>query len=113
MIPGKHASLYFIVDNVPLEAAAQGMYDLTHYPTGHYFWEFLAYCTGTGGSVIIIYSGVAAMGLEKINLFCYFKKMSWFALIGFFSGAVNLYTSESTITLITDENLCIPAQSVR
>lgn len=78
-----------VVDNVPLVAAAQGMYDLTQYPQDHYFWEFLAFCTGTGGSALIIGSaaGVAAMGMEKINFFWYLKKISWLALIGFFSGA--------------------------
>jgi Na+/H+ antiporter NhaD/arsenite permease-like protein len=78
-----------IVDNVPLVAASQGMYSLTQYPPDHYFWEFLAYCTGTGGSALIIGSaaGVAAMGMEKINFFWYLKKISWLALIGFFSGA--------------------------
>jgi Na+/H+ antiporter NhaD/arsenite permease-like protein len=79
-----------IVDNVPLVAAAQGMYSLSQYPTDHYFWEFLAYCTGTGGSALIIGSaaGVAAMGMEKINFFWYIKNISWLALIGFFSGAL-------------------------
>lgn len=79
-----------VVDNVPLVAAAQGMYDLTQYPTDHYFWEFLAYSTGTGGSALIIGSaaGVAAMGMEKINFFWYIKKISWLALIGFFAGAM-------------------------
>ncbi|HEY5469541.1 MAG TPA: sodium:proton antiporter NhaD [Bacteroidales bacterium] len=79
-----------VVDNVPLVAAAQGMYDLAQYPTDHYFWEFLAYCAGTGGSALIIGSaaGVAAMGMEKINFFWYLKKISWLALIGFFSGAI-------------------------
>ena len=78
-----------IVDNVPIVAAVQGMYDLTQYPTDHFFWEFLAYCAGTGGSALIIGSaaGVAAMGMEKINFFWYLKKISWLALIGFFSGA--------------------------
>jgi len=78
-----------IVDNVPLVAAAQGMYDLSQYPTDHYFWTFLAYCTGTGGSALIIGSaaGVAAMGMEKINFFWYIKKISWLAVIGFLSGA--------------------------
>ncbi|MGZ8516159.1 MAG: sodium:proton antiporter NhaD [Chitinophagaceae bacterium] len=78
-----------IVDNVPLVAAAQGMYDLNQYPTDHYFWEFLAYATGTGGSILIIGSaaGVAAMGLEKINFFWYLKKISLLAIIGYFSGA--------------------------
>jgi Na+/H+ antiporter NhaD/arsenite permease-like protein len=78
-----------IVDNVPLVAASQGMYDLTRYPTDHYFWEFLAYATGTGGSVLIIGSaaGVAAMGMEKINFFWYIKRISVLALLGYFSGA--------------------------
>ncbi len=78
-----------IVDNVPLVAAAQGMYSLDQYPTGHFFWEFLAYCCGTGGSCLIIGSaaGVAAMGLEKIDFFWYVKKIGWLALIGYLSGA--------------------------
>jgi Na+/H+ antiporter NhaD/arsenite permease-like protein len=79
-----------IVDNVPLVAAAQGMYNLNIYPTDHYFWEFLAYCTGTGGSVLIIGSaaGIAAMGMEKINFVWYLKKISILALLGYFSGAI-------------------------
>lgn len=78
-----------IVDNVPLVAAAQGMYSLEQYPTGHFFWEFLAYCAGTGGSCLIIGSaaGVAAMGLEKIEFFWYMKKIGWLALIGYLAGA--------------------------
>ena len=43
-----------IVDNVPLVAASQGMYSLDQYPTDHFFWQFLAYATGTGGSALII-----------------------------------------------------------
>ncbi len=78
-----------IVDNVPLVAAAQGMYSLEQYPTGHFFWKFLAYCAGTGGSCLIIGSaaGVAAMGLEKIEFFWYMKKIGWLALIGYLAGA--------------------------
>jgi Na+/H+ antiporter NhaD/arsenite permease-like protein len=78
-----------IVDNVPLVAAAQGMYPLDHFPTDHYFWTFLAYCAGTGGSILIIGSaaGVAAMGMEKINFLWYLKKISWLALIGYLAGA--------------------------
>jgi Na+/H+ antiporter NhaD/arsenite permease-like protein len=79
-----------IVDNVPLVAATMGMYSLEQYPPDHYMWEFLAYCTGTGGSVLIIGSaaGVAAMGIEKIDFMWYLKKISWLALIGYFAGAV-------------------------
>ncbi len=83
-----------IVDNVPLVAASMGMYDIV--PTaGHFFsqdglfWEFLAYCAGTGGSALIIGSaaGVAVMGLEGIPFGWYLKKISILALIGYFAGA--------------------------
>lgn len=79
-----------IVDNVPLVAATQGMYSLTQYPTDHYFWEFLAFCAGTGGSILIIGSaaGVAAMGMERISFAWYLKKISFLALIGYFSGVL-------------------------
>lgn len=79
-----------IVDNVPLVAASMGMYTMQQYPTDHYFWEFLAYCTGTGGSILIIGSaaGVAVMGIEKINFMWYLKRISWLALIGYLAGAV-------------------------
>jgi len=78
-----------IVDNVPLVAASMGMYSLTQFPADHFLWEFLAYCAGTGGSILIIGSaaGVAAMGLEKIHFFWYVKKISGLALIGYFAGA--------------------------
>jgi len=78
-----------IVDNVPLVAAAQGMYSLERYPTDHFFWEFLAYCSGTGGSILIIGSaaGVAAMGMEKIRFGWYLKKIAWLAIIGYLAGA--------------------------
>jgi Na+/H+ antiporter NhaD/arsenite permease-like protein len=79
-----------VVDNVPLVAGVMGMYDLSTFPTDHPFWQFLAYCAGTGGSVLIIGSaaGVAAMGMEKIDFFWYLKKISLLALIGYFAGAV-------------------------
>ncbi len=78
-----------IVDNVPLVAASMGMYDMAQYPMDNFLWEFLAYCAGTGGSILIIGSaaGVAAMGMEKIDFFWYVKKISWLALIGYFAGA--------------------------
>ena len=78
-----------IVDNVPLVAAAQGMYSLDQYPTDHFFWEFLAYCSGTGGSILIIGSaaGVAAMGMERIQFGWYLKNIAWLAIIGYLAGA--------------------------
>lgn len=77
-----------IVDNVPLVAASMGMYSLAHFPADHFLWEFMAYCAGTGGSILIIGSaaGVAAMGLEKIHFFWYVRKISGLALVGYFSG---------------------------
>jgi Na+/H+ antiporter NhaD/arsenite permease-like protein len=82
-----------IVDNVPLVAAAQGMYDLSTYPTDHPFWEFLALTTGTGGSAIIIGSaaGVAVMGIEQINFIWYLKKISWLAIVGFIAAIAVFY----------------------
>ena len=81
-----------IVDNVPLVAAAQGMYDITEgtdmMASGR-FWQFLAYCAGTGGSALIIGSaaGVAVMGLEKIPFGWYMKKISLLAIVGYLAGA--------------------------
>lgn len=79
-----------VVDNVPLVAASIGMYDLQTFPVDHYFWEFIAYCAGTGGSILIIGSaaGVAAMGIEKIDFFWYLKKISLCALAGYLAGAL-------------------------
>jgi Na+/H+ antiporter NhaD/arsenite permease-like protein len=78
-----------IVDNVPLVAASMGMYSLTTFPADSFLWEYMAYCAGTGGSILIIGSaaGVAAMGLEKIDFIWYLKKISWLAALGYFAGA--------------------------
>jgi Na+/H+ antiporter NhaD/arsenite permease-like protein len=77
-----------IVDNVPLVAASMGMYDILQYPPDSFLWEFIAYCAGTGGSILIIGSaaGIAAMGLEKIEFGWYVKKISLLALLGYFAG---------------------------
>lgn len=79
-----------VIDNVPLVAAVQGMYSLNQFPADHYFWEFLAYAAGTGGSALIIGSaaGIAAMGMEKISFFWYLKTISLLALLGYFAGAL-------------------------
>ncbi len=96
-----------IVDNVPLVAGAMGMYPVHTYgfinliadPAAQeyarffvqdgIFWEFLAYCAGTGGSILIIGSaaGVAAMGMEKIDFIWYMKRISLLALLGYLAGA--------------------------
>ena len=77
-----------VVDNVPIVAATMGMYTLDQYPMDHSFWLLLAFCAGTGGSLLIIGSaaGIAAMGLEKISFGWYFKNIAWLALLGYLSG---------------------------
>lgn len=77
-----------VIDNVPLVAASMGMYDLASFPTDSKIWEFMAYCAGTGGSVLIIGSaaGVAVMGMEKIDFIWYVRKISFTALLGYFAG---------------------------
>jgi Na+/H+ antiporter NhaD/arsenite permease-like protein len=79
-----------IVDNVPLVAGAMGMYSLETYPTDHIFWELLAYCAGTGGSILIIGSaaGVAIMGILKIDFMWYVKNISLLAFTGYVAGIV-------------------------
>lgn len=81
-----------IVDNVPLVAGSMGMYEVAEagaFAQNGVFWQFLAFCAGTGGSALIIGSaaGVAVMGLEKIDFVWYLKKISILALIGYFAGA--------------------------
>jgi Na+/H+ antiporter NhaD/arsenite permease-like protein len=87
-----------VVDNVPLVAASMGMYSLANYPPDSFLWEFMAYCAGTGGSILIIGSaaGVAAMGLEKIDFIWYVKKISGLALLGYFAGAA-VYVVQSVV----------------
>lgn len=77
-----------IVDNVPLVAATMGMYSLEEFPQDSSFWQLIAYCAGTGGSMLIIGSaaGVVFMGLEKVDFFWYLKKISFAALVGYILG---------------------------
>lgn len=90
-------ALSAVVDNVPLVAAVQGMYSLDQYPPDHFFWQFLAYCAGTGGSMLIIGSaaGIAAMGIEKMEFIWYLKKISLLALAGYLAGAVVFLLQQS------------------
>ena len=87
-----------VVDNVPIVAAAMGMYDLTTYPIDSPLWSFLAYCAGTGGSLLVIGSaaGVAVMGLENITFGWYLRRISWLALLGYLAGA-GVYLAQSML----------------
>lgn len=87
-----------IVDNVPLVAAGMGMYDLQVHPVDSPLWTLLAYCAGTGGSILIIGSaaGIALMGMEKINFFWYLRQVSWIALFSYFVG-IGVYLLQSFV----------------
>ncbi len=79
-----------VIDNVPLVAASQGMYSLAAFPPDHHFWLFLAYCAGTGGSILIIGSaaGIAVMGIQRVTFGWYVRKFSLPALLGYAAGAL-------------------------
>ena len=87
-----------IIDNVPLVAAGMGMWDLSAFHPDHPLWEMLAYCAGTGGSILIIGSaaGVVVMGMEKIEFFWYVKRVSLTALAGYTAGFL-LYIAMNTM----------------
>ncbi|MDR0713366.1 MAG: sodium:proton antiporter NhaD [Bacteroidales bacterium] len=88
-----------IVDNVPLVAGTMGMYGIVpagvtdpymaNFTVDGTFWEFLAYCAGTGGSLLIIGSaaGVAAMGILKMDFMWYLRKVTLLAITGYLAGA--------------------------
>lgn len=93
-----------VIDNVPLVAAALGLYPLvdpatlstmadpafmSYFVPDGIYWHFLAYCAGVGGSLLIIGSaaGVVVMGIEKITFSWYMKNITWIALLGYLAGA--------------------------
>lgn len=92
-----------IIDNVPLVAAAMGMYPIhgaeVMFDPNHPFWEFLAYCAGTGGSLLIIGSaaGVAVMGMEKIDFIWYLKIITPLAFAGYIAGAIVFILMDVTL----------------
>lgn len=87
-----------VVDNVPLVAASMGMYSLSVYPQDANFWNLIAFCAGTGGSILVIGSaaGVAFMGLEKVDFFWYFRRVGIPALVGYFGG-IGIYLLQTLI----------------
>ncbi|MBV1857163.1 MAG: sodium:proton antiporter, partial [Nannocystaceae bacterium] len=88
ILAGMLGVLSAIVDNVPLVAATMGMYSLEQYPPDHEFWDLIAFCAGTGGSILIIGSaaGVAFMGMEKVDFIWYARRISLVALVSYGAG---------------------------
>uniref|UniRef100_A0A7S2K7B4 Citrate transporter-like domain-containing protein n=1 Tax=Leptocylindrus danicus TaxID=163516 RepID=A0A7S2K7B4_9STRA len=87
-----------LIDNVPLVAATMGMYDLADFGTDDKLWQLIALCAGTGGSILVIgsASGVALMGLEKVDFLWYTKKASIGAAVGYFAG-IGAYLAQNAI----------------
>jgi Na+/H+ antiporter NhaD/arsenite permease-like protein len=68
-----------------------GMYSIQTYPMDNFLWEFIAFCAGTGGSMLVIGSaaGVAAMGIDRnLSFGWYMRKITPLAILGYLSGAV-------------------------
>lgn len=88
-----------LIDNVPLVAATMGMYDLTEFGTDDRLWQLIALCAGTGGSILVIgsASGVALMGLEKVDFLWYAKKVSIGAAIGYFAGIATYLAQDAVL----------------
>lgn len=93
-----------IIDNVPLVAATIGMYDLTSFPQDSDFWQLIAFCAGTGGSMLIIGSaaGVAFMGMEKVDFFWYFRKVNC-SFIQILRGALK----QDTVSYFTEKEISL------
>ena len=89
-----------LIDNVPLVAATMGMYDLTDYGTDDKLWQLIALCAGTGGSILVIgsASGVALMGLEKVDFLWYAKRVTLGATIGYFAGIATYLLENAVLT---------------
>lgn len=88
-----------LIDNVPLVAATMGMYDLSEYGTDDRLWQLIALCAGTGGSILIIgsASGVALMGLEKVDFLWYAKNVSIGAAVGYFAGIATYLIEDAVL----------------
>jgi Na+/H+ antiporter NhaD/arsenite permease-like protein len=89
-----------LIDNVPLVAATMGMYDLADYGTDDKLWQLIALCAGTGGSILVIgsASGVALMGLEKVDFLWYARKVTIGATVGYFAGIATYLVQEAILS---------------
>lgn len=79
-----------IVDNIPLTAAALDILQTTDFRV----WVLLAFCVGTGGSMLVIGSaaGVVAMGMVKeLSFKQFFKIAALPAAAGYVAGIIVWY----------------------
>ena len=102
-----------LIDNVPLVAATMGMYDLADFGTDDKLWQLIALCAGTGGSILVIgsASGVALMGLEKVDFLWYAKKISIGAAVGYFAGIGTYLAQNALLSGGLMENILPPAMA--
>ena len=101
MLAGLIGVLSAVIDNVPLVAATMGMYSTEMYPVDGRFWDLIAFCAGTGGSILIIGSaaGVAFMGMEKVDFFWYLRRISLTAFLAYVAGMAT-YVSMAALGLV-------------
>ncbi|CAM6000121.1 unnamed protein product [Sphagnum balticum] len=87
-----------VIDNVPLVAATMGMYPITTTPMDSQLWQLIAFCAGTGGSLLVIGSaaGVALMGIEKVDFIWYVKNITLAALVGYLGG-IAVYLAQNNL----------------
>ncbi|KAG2453990.1 hypothetical protein HYH02_001034 [Chlamydomonas schloesseri] len=90
-----------VVDNVPLVAATMGMYDMAQYPKDSDLWQLIAYCAGTGGSLLVIGSaaGVTLMGMDRgVSFGWYARRITPWATAGYLAG-LGAYVAQQQLQL--------------
>jgi len=103
-----------LIDNVPLVAATMGMYSTDVVPMDSSLWQLIAYCAGTGGSLLVIGSaaGVALMGLENVDFLWYVKKVTGSALAGYLIGLGAYIAQSSIMNAVQSPTLSLAAAAV-
>ena len=82
-----------------------GMYPIESTPADSQLWQLIAFCAGTGGSLLVIGSaaGVALMGLEKVDFLWYAKRVSVAALAGYAAGIGTYLAQTAALSQITGD----------
>merc|ERR1712146_873646 len=99
-----------VIDNVPLVAATMGMYDMNIHPIDSPLWQLIAFCAGTGGSLLFgSAAGVALMGMEKVDFGWYLKRISASAMVGYLGGIAGYLLLKSPILASVLPTKLLPA----